>query len=64
MNSKNDNGDTPLILAVSNNQVEIVSILLSAGANPSIENTSGESALDIARSRNDQTMLNMISRRQ
>lgn len=41
-------GDTPLIIAARSGNKEAVSILLKNGADATLENESGESALDVA----------------
>lgn len=49
VNSRDQNGDTPLHLAVYYNNVEVVKILIRYGANPRIKNRQGFSSIDIAR---------------
>lgn len=41
-------GDTPLIIAARNGNTEIVEMLLNHGADLTLQNDSGESALDVA----------------
>ncbi|XP_026732638.1 uncharacterized protein LOC113497327 [Trichoplusia ni] len=45
----NDNGNTPLHIAVLKAETEIVSFLLSRGANVYLENSKGQTAADVAR---------------
>jgi hypothetical protein len=51
VNAVDTNGRTPLMIAAAINSVEIVQMLLAAGANPEFINTAGETALSIAQSR-------------
>jgi hypothetical protein len=44
-----DTGDTPLITATENLNLEPLQLLLAAGADPLIQNKNGETALDIAK---------------
>lgn len=46
LNEKNDNGNTPLIIALANNYPEIVYSLLLKGADPNIVNNEGKTFFD------------------
>jgi RNA polymerase primary sigma factor len=48
VNSLDDKGQTPLIIAAAKGHVKICSLLLEAGADPSIKDLSGFTALDMA----------------
>jgi hypothetical protein len=48
VNARNNNGETPLMWAVSSSAAEV---LLKAGADPSLRSNSGKTALDYARER-------------
>lgn len=45
LNQRNENGDTPLHIAVRNNNQEIADYLIKKGSNPSIVNFKGESCI-------------------
>ena len=49
INIPDNNGDTPLLVAVRNRNVAIVEVLLRAGADVRHHNNAGESALSLAR---------------
>jgi ankyrin repeat protein len=49
VNSQNHNGDTPLILAVRNNNPQLVTYLLSVGANEAIKNNYKDDAKAVAK---------------
>lgn len=49
MNLRTKTGDTALIAAASWGQTEVVKRLLDAGADKSVRNEKGKTALDIAR---------------
>jgi ankyrin repeat protein len=50
VNATNNNGETPLVLAVHRKDIEIVQLLIAAGADPNIQDTiAGKSALDYAK---------------
>jgi len=57
IDSQENDGSTPLILAAYGNHEKVVQILLQKGADKSIKNTYGETALDLAESNN---FLNII----
>ena len=48
INTRGDEGETPLHWAVASNNAEIIQAMLDAGANPDMCNTSGETPLHIA----------------
>lgn len=47
VNSKSSDGDTPLLIAVTNNNLDLVRMLLDAGADVNIRNESQESTLHV-----------------
>jgi len=50
VNAINNNGETPLILAVHRRDIDAVHLLVDGGADPKIQDTlAGKSALDYAR---------------
>lgn len=53
-------GTTPLQLAASLGEASIAAALLKAGANPNLPGPGGETALAIARERNDAAMLGLL----
>ena len=54
VNCKNIDGDTPLIDAVENGHLEVVTRLLKAGADPRLRNGKGFEPLDLVNSENDE----------
>ncbi len=52
--------DTALHVAVEARAAPLIPLLLAAGADPAIENKGGESALDLAIRRGDQSMVNAL----
>jgi ankyrin repeat protein len=48
VNVQDGTGNTPLFEAVMNNQLGAIELLLKANADKSIQNSEGETALDIA----------------
>ena len=48
VNSRDDKGQTPLIIAATRGHAKVCSILLDAGANPTLKDFSGLTALDAA----------------
>lgn len=52
VNARNIMRDTALYSAVYHDRIETVRLLIAAGADPTIPNTRGETAMDIARTRN------------
>ena len=53
INCKNIDGDTPLIDAVENGHLEVVHLLLEAGADPRLRNGKGFEPLDLVNNEND-----------
>lgn len=49
VNARNNDGDTPLHIAIQNKRNRWIAILLEHGANPLIENNNSESAIALAR---------------
>jgi len=60
INEDNEDGDTPLINAASKNLIEIVRILLAAGANVDIKNKYGNTALMVAEDKKYFEIVNLI----
>lgn len=52
LNAQDDNGETPLIAAVTRGQKALVELLLEKGADANIRNAKGETPFDIANSAN------------
>lgn len=48
VNSRDDKGQTPLIIAAAKGHAKICSLLLEAGADPALKDTAGFTALDLA----------------
>jgi len=48
VNSRDDKGQTPLIIAAAKGHAKICSILLEAGANPALKDSAGYTALNVA----------------
>lgn len=61
-NVRQADGLTPLMIAASNGDVEIASMLLAKGADPNMRSSAGHSAMRIAKQRNDATMLQLLER--
>ena len=57
VNSVDHNGRTPLMIASFIGHVDIVEMLLAAGANPEFTNDAGESALTLAQTKNVEKLL-------
>jgi len=49
LNKKNESGDSALHVAAANGSVEVIRILLQAGADPQLKNINNETSLDIAK---------------
>lgn len=60
INSQDDDGDSPLIEAVEKGSVEIVSYLLSKGADVSLKTTGGKTAKDIATEKGNAEVLKLF----
>ncbi|KGJ95686.1 ankyrin repeat domain-containing protein [Thalassotalea sp. ND16A] len=56
--SRNNQSQTPLLLAVKSNSLGCVKLLLEAGANPERKNSNGENSFDLAKS--NQAMLTLL----
>lgn len=48
VNSRDEKGQTPLIIAAAKGHAKLCSMLLKAGANPTLKDSSGSTALDVA----------------
>ena len=55
------NGYTALHDAVSQGHIDTARVILKGGSDRTIKNKSGQTALDIAESNNDQTMVNLLT---
>ena len=60
IDSQDDKGATPLILAAFNNHPKIVEFLLQKGADASIKDNSGKNALDWATSKDYANVVNVL----
>lgn len=60
INVQNEQGNTPLIIAVIHNRPKVVKTLLEMGADTSIKNNAGNTALDIAHDMGYQEIANML----
>ena len=60
IDSQDDKGATPLILAASNNHPKVVEFLLQKGADASIKDNSGKNALDWATSKDYANVVNVL----
>ena len=60
VNSQNHNGDTPLILAVRNNNPQLVTYLLSVGADEAIKNNYKDDAKAVAKKNRYNKILDII----
>jgi ankyrin repeat protein len=58
---KNYNGNTPLIIATSYDNLDIIKELLNHGADPHIKNNRDEAAFDIARKRGNRNIINYLT---
>ena len=61
INNANDDGDTPLIVAVRNNDLGTVNSLVLAGADHRPRNNAGESALSLALASGHDELRNLVT---
>jgi ankyrin repeat protein len=61
VNARQQHGWTPLHAAAQNGNLEIIEILLQNGADPSIKNEEGVTALDLARKQNRTDVVNRLA---
>ena len=61
INNANDDGDTPLIVAVRNNDLGTVKSLVGAGADHRPRNNAGESALSLALASGHDELRNLVT---
>lgn len=61
VNSVDLEGNTPLMNAVSNNQIQCAKILLKSGANTSMKNNDGETARDLAVKSSNEQLIKLFS---
>jgi ankyrin repeat protein len=52
INAKNEIGQTPLIWALKNDQIEVAELLLAKGVDVNLKNRQGRTAIDVAKERN------------
>jgi hypothetical protein len=57
----NNNGNTPFLLAVSQGQIEIANLLFKRGSKIDVKNSEGLSALDLAKAKDDQNMIEFLN---
>jgi RNA polymerase primary sigma factor len=62
VNSRDDKGQTPLIIAAAKGHAKICSILLEAGANPALKCLAGFTALDVAINQNRSDVGELLQR--
>jgi len=62
VNARDDKGQTPLIIAAAKGRAKICSILLEAGANPALKDSSGFTALDMAISQKRSDVWELLQR--
>jgi ankyrin repeat protein len=63
LNTRNSDGDTPLIFAATAGFFHNVEVLLEAGADPTIKNAFGQTALDLAQKRGHQKIASLLASR-
>jgi hypothetical protein len=61
-NVRQGDGLTPLMIAASNGDIEIASMLLAKGADPNLRSPGGNTAMRLARARNNAEMLRTLER--
>ncbi|KAL4889423.1 hypothetical protein BDV59DRAFT_186508, partial [Aspergillus ambiguus] len=57
---KNDKGLTPMLCAVLNRHVEVLSMLIGAGADMEVRDDQGRTAVDIASQQQDDACLDVL----
>lgn len=62
INAQNEQGTTPLIFAVQGNNVSLVSLLVTSGANKEMKEKSGRTAMDYAKEKQNQEILDILSK--
>ena len=62
INSKNNIGNTPLILSVLDSNTESVKLLLDAGADISIRNNKREQAIELAKQANNKAIIELLDK--
>jgi len=60
VNARDDNGETALIMAVFNEQIKIVELLLEAGADVNVMAVNGETALMLAKEWENNEIIEML----
>ena len=62
INQHDDDGKTPLSIAVENDDIEIVQMLVNAGADINVQNNNGDTPLNIAAAKQDRELVAMLLR--
>lgn len=60
INPQDSSGQTPLVFAVSRGYQDVAKLLLENGADPEVRNSEGTTVENIARSRGDMAMVELI----
>ncbi len=60
LDSKNNNGETALMIAVKRENLDLVKIMLNLGASPDIFTSDGENALSLAKTSGNIEILNLL----
>ena len=60
LNLQNDNGNTALIIASADNSIDVVQLLIDNGASFTLRNKYKQSAYDLAKTRGNQAVLNIL----
>ncbi len=61
INYQNDNGETPLMMSVYSNNIEAADILIKRGADKTLRNKNGLTAMDIAVEKGNQIFIRMLT---